>query len=131
MQGFSWSSSRSASVKQSYTIHLRCTCAHCSTLRLSIIHRMRTLLDCASGPGAHQGLAQTCSQGAAHACPVALLSELRLLPRRLVGVATVPKTGSTPIDKFLSLPNEAYAVMSSRFRFHAADTPADAVSSLT
>eukprot|EP00891_Asterochloris_glomerata_P001100 jgi/Astpho2/1100/e_gw1.00020.34.1_t len=48
---------------------------------------------------------------------------------RLVGVATVPKTGSTPIDKFLSLPNEAYAVMSSRFSFHAADTPDEAVSS--
>lgn len=36
---------------------------------------------------------------------------------RLVGVATVPKTDSWPIDKFLGLPDETFAVMVTQFVF--------------
>jgi hypothetical protein len=38
---------------------------------------------------------------------------------RLVGVATVPKTQDWALDKFLMLPTETYAVMSSQFLFDA------------
>ena len=36
---------------------------------------------------------------------------------RLVGCATVPKTDSWPIDKFLMLPDETFAVMQAQFVF--------------
>ena len=36
---------------------------------------------------------------------------------RLVGCATVPKTNSWPIDKFLMLPDETFAVMAAQFVF--------------
>jgi len=39
---------------------------------------------------------------------------------RLVGVATVPKTDSWPIDKFLMLPDETFAVMVTQFVFPTA-----------
>jgi len=39
---------------------------------------------------------------------------------RLVGVATVPKTDSWPIDKFLRLPDETFAVMVTQFVFPSA-----------
>lgn len=39
---------------------------------------------------------------------------------RLVGCATVPKTDSWPIDKFLRLPDETFAVMVAQFVFPAA-----------
>jgi len=38
----------------------------------------------------------------------------------LVGVATVPKTHSWPIDKFLMLPDETFAVMVTQFVFPTA-----------
>lgn len=39
---------------------------------------------------------------------------------RLVGCATVPKTDSWPIDKFLMLPDETFAVMAAQFVFPSA-----------
>ena len=39
---------------------------------------------------------------------------------RLVGCATVPKTDSWPIDKFLMLPDETFAVMVAQFVFPTA-----------
>ncbi|DBA83296.1 TPA: hypothetical protein ACH3X2_006794 [Trebouxia sp. C0005] len=39
---------------------------------------------------------------------------------KLVGVATVPKTHSWPIDKFLMLPDETFAVMVTQFVFPTA-----------
>lgn len=39
---------------------------------------------------------------------------------KLVGVATVPKTHSWPIDKFLMLPDETFAVMVTQFVFPSA-----------
>ena len=55
-------------------------------------------------------------------CVVALLVSIVVLfiilkCCRLVGVATVPKTDSWPIDKFLRLPDETFAVMVTQFVF--------------